>query len=198
VNKRLILIALIAIPLLRIIATYTVFSQTSDEPAHIAAGFEWLTTGRYDLDAEHPPLARILFGVDAALSGAKPGGDYGPAIGNALLERDGRYLRNLAAARAGNLPFFLLALGIVGLWTRRLFGDAAALIALALSLRSWVTPAWPRPTWPPQPRRSPLSTSSRDGWSSRRGGTPFFSPSPAVPDCCRSFRSSSFFRWRRW
>jgi hypothetical protein len=132
VSKRLAVIALIAIPLLRIIATYAVFSQTSDEPIHIIAGLQWLTTGNYDLDIEHPPLARIAFGVDSALHGAKLGNGNPLEIANALLERDGRYLRNLAAARAGNLPFFLLALAIVGLWTRRLFGDAAALAALAL------------------------------------------------------------------
>jgi hypothetical protein len=132
VSKRLAVIALIAIPLLRILSTYAVFSQTSDEPTHVATGLQWLTTGTYDLDIEHPPLARIAFGVDAALNGAKVGSGSVMEIGNALPERDGRYLRNLAAARAGNLPFFLLAITIVGVWTRRLFGDAAALIALAL------------------------------------------------------------------
>jgi hypothetical protein len=132
VNKRLLIAALIAIPLLRIIATYAVFSQTSDEPFHIAAGLQWLTTGQYDLDIEHPPLARIAFGIDAALHGAKLGSGDPVEIGNALLERDGGYIRNLAAARAGNLPFFLLTLAVVGWWTRRLFGHAAALIALAL------------------------------------------------------------------
>lgn len=131
-NKRLLIAALIAIPLLRIIATYAVFSQTSDEPFHVAAGLEWLTTGTYDRDVEHPPLARIAFGIDAALHGAKLGSGDIVGIGNALLWRNGRYVRNLAAARAGNLPFFLLALVMVGVWTRRLFGDAAALIALAL------------------------------------------------------------------
>lgn len=131
-NKRLLIAILIAIPLLRIIATYAVFSQTSDEPVHVATGVEWLTTGRYDLDVEHPPLARIAFGVDAALHGAKLGSGNTTEMGNALLERNGRYVRNLAAARAGNLPFFLIALVVVGLWTRRLFGDSAALIALAL------------------------------------------------------------------
>ena len=131
-NRRLLIAALIAIPLLRIIATYAVFSQTSDEPIHIATGVEWLTTGKYELDIEHPPLARIAFGIDAALHGAKLGSGNTTEMGNALLQRDGHYVRNLAAARAGNLPFFLLALAVVGLWTRRMFGDVAALIALAL------------------------------------------------------------------
>lgn len=71
-NKRLLIAELIAIPLLRIIATNAVFSQTSDEPIHIATGLEWLTTGKYDLDVEHRPLARIAFGsfASATLSAA--------------------------------------------------------------------------------------------------------------------------------
>ena len=131
-SKALLLAALIALPVLRIASTYRVFSQTADEPFHIAAGIQWLTTNRYDLDAEHPPLARAMFALDARLHGANPSGGDAVSIGNDLLERGDRYRRNLFGARAGNLPFFFLGLAIVGLWTRRLFGDAAALLSLAL------------------------------------------------------------------
>jgi 4-amino-4-deoxy-L-arabinose transferase-like glycosyltransferase len=131
-SKALLLAALIALPVLRIASTYRVFSQTADEPFHVAAGFQWLTTNRYDLDAEHPPLARAMFALDARLHGANPAGGDAVSIGNDLLERDDRYRRNLFGARAGNLPFFLLGTAIVGLWTRRLFGDGAALLSLAL------------------------------------------------------------------
>ena len=41
-------------------------------------------------------------------------------------------MRNLAAARAGNLPFFLLALFVVFAWTRRIAGAAAGVVAAAL------------------------------------------------------------------
>ncbi|HVE70819.1 MAG TPA: glycosyltransferase family 39 protein [Thermoanaerobaculia bacterium] len=54
------------------------------------------------------------------------------ARGNQLFWRDGNYLRNLALARAGNLPFFLLGLLVVFAWTRRVAGETAALIAAAL------------------------------------------------------------------
>ncbi|HXH38707.1 MAG TPA: glycosyltransferase family 39 protein [Thermoanaerobaculia bacterium] len=131
-SKALLVLALIALPLLRIASTFGVFSQTYDEPLHIASGFQWLTTNRYDLDAEHPPLARVILALDSALSGVKTGGDDALSIGNALLERDDHYRRNLFGARAGNLLFFLLGAAIVGLWTRRLFGDGAALVSLAL------------------------------------------------------------------
>jgi 4-amino-4-deoxy-L-arabinose transferase-like glycosyltransferase len=126
------LVFLIALPILRIVSTYRVFSQTNDEPFHVAAGFQWLTTQRYDLDPEHPPLARAFLAIDAALSDAQPEGAGSLSIGNSILERNSRYRRNLFGARVGNLPFFLLGLAIVGLWTRRLFGDVAALIAIAL------------------------------------------------------------------
>jgi 4-amino-4-deoxy-L-arabinose transferase-like glycosyltransferase len=131
-SKALLLAALITLPVLRIASTYRVFSQTADEPFHIAAGFQWLTTSRYDLDAEHPPLARAAFALDARLHGATPNGGDAVSIGNDLLARDDRYRRNLFGSRSGNLPFFLLGLAIVGLWTRRLFGDSAALLSLAL------------------------------------------------------------------
>jgi 4-amino-4-deoxy-L-arabinose transferase-like glycosyltransferase len=126
------LLALIALPLLRIASTYRVFSQTADEPFHIAAGFQWLTSYDYDLDPEHPPLARAAFALDSVLNGATMEGGDAVSVGNALLQRNDRYRRNLFGARAGNLPFFILGLSIVGLWTRSLFGDSAALIAMAL------------------------------------------------------------------
>jgi 4-amino-4-deoxy-L-arabinose transferase-like glycosyltransferase len=131
-RKAFFLVLLIALPVLRIVSTYRVFSQTSDEPFHIAAGFQWLTSNRYDLDREHPPLARIAFGIDSAVSGAMPDGFDMGSIGNSLLERGSRYRRNLFNARLGNLPFFLLGLAVVGLWTRRLCGDAATLVGMAL------------------------------------------------------------------
>lgn len=131
-SKGLLLVVLVALPVLRIVSTYRIFSQTVDEPFHIAAGFQWLTTDRYDLDREHPPLARIALAIDAVVNGARPDSGDAFTVGRSILERNGRYQRNLFAARAGNMPFFLLGLAVVGLWTKRLFGDAAALVAMAL------------------------------------------------------------------
>jgi 4-amino-4-deoxy-L-arabinose transferase-like glycosyltransferase len=115
--------------IVRIAATYGVFSQTVDEPIHVAAGHQWLHEGRYDLDIEHPPLARILFALDSRNAGAE--GDR-VQRGNQLFARGGRYVRNLALARAGNLPFFLLALFVVWAWTRRVAGEVAGVAAAAL------------------------------------------------------------------
>ena len=130
------LIALVGI--LRLVSTYRVFSQTIDEPIHIAAGFEWLSSDHYALDPEHPPLARILFALGARLEGA-PWRDeivtdplQRAPRGNELLYRDDRYQHNLALARLGNVPFFLLGLLAVFGWSRRLFGPVTALLAAAL------------------------------------------------------------------
>jgi 4-amino-4-deoxy-L-arabinose transferase-like glycosyltransferase len=126
-----VLLSLLAV--LRIASTWRVFSQTIDEPIHVATGFQWLSEGKYDLDVEHPPLPRILFALDAYVSGAKVNlADFRVERGNTLLYRNGEYRRNLVAARAGNLPFFLLGCAAVFLWARRLGGDAAGVVAVAL------------------------------------------------------------------
>ncbi|HEX6096427.1 MAG TPA: hypothetical protein VF432_08905 [Thermoanaerobaculia bacterium] len=127
----LLLLAVLAVA--RLVSTYRVFSQTVDEPTHVVCGFEWLTTPGYSLDPEHPPLARILFGLGAAAEGAR----WRPELprvdrGTDLLFRGEAYQRNLFVARLGNLPFFLLGLFAVWGWTRRLFGTEVALVAVAL------------------------------------------------------------------
>ena len=130
-SRKALWVLLVAVPVLRIVSTYRVFSQTNDEPFHVAAGYQWLTTPGYDLDPEHPPLARLFLAVDAVASGATPSGAGALSIGNSILERNSSYRRNLFGARLGNLPFFLLSLLIVGLWTKRLFGNTAAIVAVA-------------------------------------------------------------------
>lgn len=124
---------LVVVAVVRLATTYRVFSQTVDEPTHVACGFEWLTTRGYALDPEHPPLARIAFALGAKLDGARWREDLGRVQrGTELLYRDDSYRRNLFLARLGNLPFFLVGLVAVWAWTRRLFGDPAAIVAAAL------------------------------------------------------------------
>jgi 4-amino-4-deoxy-L-arabinose transferase-like glycosyltransferase len=52
--------------------------------------------------------------------------------GNEILHAQSRYSRNLALARLGVIPFFLLAIAVVWVWTRRLYGESAALVAVLL------------------------------------------------------------------
>jgi hypothetical protein len=132
-RERLLIALLVLVAVLRVVSTYRVFSETVDEPYHVGSGLEWLTTRHYDLEPEHPPLARGLFALGARMEGVKllDSGDR-LAVGNAILYSNEHYSRNLALARAGNLPFLIVALVIVAVWTRRLFGGKAAMIAVAL------------------------------------------------------------------
>ena len=130
-----VLAALIAVGSLRIAATWRVFSQTFDEPAHIACGMEWLDRGTYQREAQHPPLARVAAALPLYLRGLhdspRPDPEIFPA-GNDILHYGNRYAENLAAARAGVLPFFWLACLGVFFWSRRLAGTWPALAAVLL------------------------------------------------------------------
>src|ERR1043166_6964439 len=117
--QRLVLALIVGVALPRVAATYGVFCQTADEPVHIAAGYEWLTSNHYDVDRSHPPLARAASAVWPLLTGA---------TADELLFHGGHYLRNLAGCRAPNLIFFLIAMVVVFLWSRSIV--AVALFSL--------------------------------------------------------------------
>src|SRR3954447_9589869 len=70
-HARTIALAAVLFASLRIVATYTVFSQTMDEPAHIAAGIEWLDKKTYTWESQHPPLARIAAALGPFLLGSR-------------------------------------------------------------------------------------------------------------------------------
>jgi len=109
------------------------FGQTWDEPAHLAAGMQWFAQGRYDYDPQHPPLARVAIALGPRLFGATSHGQ--PTMwteGNTILLDSGPYTRTLLLARLGVLPFFLLLVGLTWGWTRSLYGDAAAVLAVLL------------------------------------------------------------------
>ncbi len=122
-----------ALGVARIVATYPVFSQTTDEPAHVAAGMEWLQRGSYTFEPLHPPLARVSVALGPYLSGRRLSGTAKMwKQGDDILMQPGRYEHVLALARLGVLPFFLLAAFLVWDWTRRRYGDASAILATAL------------------------------------------------------------------
>lgn len=131
------LLALVAV--VRIISSYSLTSQAFDEPCHIAASIELLARHTYKLDPVHPPLARIAIGLPLYLAGERYPKLSIPDqkityhdVGNAILSNSGHYARNLALARLGVLPFFLLATAIVFLWARREYGDFAGVMSVAL------------------------------------------------------------------
>jgi hypothetical protein len=118
----------------RIVSTYYVFSQTVDEPNHVASGMEWLDRGVYTVNPEQPPLGNVAVAFLPFLNGTRypaAGGDW-VQVGNQILGYRDQYLRNLALARLGVLPFFALATAIVWVWSRRVFGSMTALVSILL------------------------------------------------------------------
>jgi 4-amino-4-deoxy-L-arabinose transferase-like glycosyltransferase len=126
--------------LVRVVQTYPVTAQGFDEPCHVSSGLELLDKGTYNLDPYNTPLARIAIGLPLRLAGVRyprllpdnPNSRNYNYVGNQILNESGHYMRNLELARAGILPFLVLSVVVVFLWTRREFGDLAALMSVAL------------------------------------------------------------------
>jgi hypothetical protein len=113
-----------------VVSTYPVFSQTWDEPATLATGLEWLSTGRYAYEAEHPPLARIAAALGPWLRGEHALGNRSMYDeGRALLGEGAHYRRTLFLARLGMLPFFWLLLAGCAAWGDRVAGSRGAALA---------------------------------------------------------------------
>lgn len=126
-------LALIALSMLRIASTWTVFSATVDEPMHVSAGLQLYTQHVYTYQPENPPLPRLVFSFIPWLAGM----DFDPKreVPEQLLRvfySDGRYETNLALARCGNLVFFLIASLATWWWARRELGDVGGFIATLL------------------------------------------------------------------
>jgi hypothetical protein len=141
-NRRAALVAslFVALAVARVMATYPRFSQTFDEPVHVAMGLEWLDRGTYTLELQHPPLGRVFDALLLRLDGQHypPGPnvltDPGVPIrkGNAIFGAQDDYQRNLTLARIGVLPFLLLAAFVVFHWTRSIANTESAVAAVAL------------------------------------------------------------------
>jgi hypothetical protein len=123
---------LTAIGILRIVSTYHVFNHTIDEGAHLACGIQWFQ-GTYTYDQKHTPLARVSVALLPYLDGVR---GYGNASywdeGVLVLSSGGHYWRNLTLARIGVLPYFVLVIAVIFLWTRRVYGYATALAAAGI------------------------------------------------------------------
>lgn len=118
--------------LVRIVATYPIYSHTFDEPNHLAAGLEWWS-GKYTYDVHHPPLARVAIAFGPYVFGARSTGQRSVWREASAVLRTGRgYTANLTLARIGVLPFFLLACLVVWWWGRRVGGERAGAFAVAL------------------------------------------------------------------
>jgi hypothetical protein len=126
-------VGLVLLAAVRIVSTYTVFSHTFDEPAHIACGMEWIEKRAYTYETQHPPLARVMTAVLPKLAGAR-GADQKSMWdeGLAILFREGKEDHTLALARAGILPFFWIACWIAYSCARWISGRGAAAVAAVL------------------------------------------------------------------
>ncbi|MBV9727602.1 MAG: glycosyltransferase family 39 protein, partial [Gammaproteobacteria bacterium] len=116
--------------------SWRVYSNTWDEPEHLAAGIELLDRGKYEYDTEHPPLGRVFLAIGPYLAGAHSYGTpppEGTPEGLHILYAKGAYWRDLTLARLGMLPFLALLLFTTWLWARRLLpSEGAALLAVLL------------------------------------------------------------------
>jgi hypothetical protein len=117
-------------------STWRVYSNTWDEPEHLAAGIELLDRGRYEYDTEHPPVARIFMALGPYLAGAHSYGTPPPdgvQEGVDILYTDGHYDTFLTLARLGTLPWLAVLLLATWFWARRLTGsEGEALLAVLL------------------------------------------------------------------
>ncbi len=116
-------------------STARVFSGTVDEPAHIAAGMQWLTTDRYDYDLQHPPIGRVAAALGPYLHGVR--GVQAAAIydeGAAILGGGQHYVSTLASARHGELIFLILLAAGVWAWGVRLAGEIGGLGATLFTI----------------------------------------------------------------
>jgi len=123
---------LIGVGITRIISTYHVFNHTIDEGAHLACGIQWFQN-LYTYDPKHTPIARISIALLPYLNGVRGYGN--PSFwdeGVLVLSSGGHYWRNLTLARVGVLPYFVLGIVVIFLWTRRVYGYTTALIAAGI------------------------------------------------------------------
>ena len=133
---RMALALLILLACLLSAGTWRVYSNTWDEPEHLAAGIELLDRGKYEYDTEHPPIARALMALGPYLAGARSFGTPPPdgtQEGVDILYTGGHYDLYLTLARLGTLPFLVVLLFSTWLWARRLTASSGeALLAVLL------------------------------------------------------------------
>jgi len=130
----------------RICASYHELSQTMDEADHLSTGMQLVQYGSYTLEPIHPPLARACIAALPYLDGSRLNADTAmlnqrpvssdetnyiySGLGNDILYGQGNYWRTLTLARLGVLPFYLLSVFILWVWTKKLFGEQTAFFAV--------------------------------------------------------------------
>lgn len=130
-------IVLIAIFIARVASTYGVITNVVDSPWHIAAGLDYLRTGEYNYEPQHPPLARVVVAALPFWLEDLTLGKFSSVWANDWANKPlDFYWRTLALARAGNLLFAIPLLLCIFVWGRTLFGPAAGLVGLLAASNS--------------------------------------------------------------
>lgn len=119
-------------------------SPIVDEIPHIGSGFSYIDRGDFRLNPEHPPLAKDLAGLAAKITGASGETAYADrhwtedingqwGFGRQFIFNSGNDATALVrSARLPQLIFFILLAIVVFVWTKKLYGPPAAVIALFL------------------------------------------------------------------
>jgi hypothetical protein len=115
-------------------------TQTWDEGIHISAGYAYLTRGDYSWNMEHPPLAKLMSALAvSALHPDPPDRGAGWAKHDQVQMGLDFLYRNrvppdsiLLAARSASILLTVLFALALAWWTKRRFGAAAGLLAVAL------------------------------------------------------------------
>jgi len=119
---------------IRTAATYPVLTDTLDEAWHISAGLDYLRTGSYDYEPQHPPLGRLaVASLPYWFADLKLGPFEDPWSGDWIEKDLDFYWRALTLARVGNLPFGVLLILVTFFWSRDLFGEHAGLVAALIA-----------------------------------------------------------------
>ncbi len=117
-------------------------SQTTDEGAHLAAGYSYLIKKDFRLNREHPPLIKQMAAIPLVLLGQQVEKPFDTAAWNNgdqwAVAQDLLYRNTVPADRlllVGRLSTMLLSL-VLGLylfkWARELFGSGVATLSLLL------------------------------------------------------------------
>ena len=117
-------------------------SQTIDEAMHLAAGYSYLAKRDFRIEPQNPPLIKELLALPLFLAYRLP---FNPdpqqwrdadgfSIGRDLLYKSTIPAdQMLAWSRLPNLLFGVLLVALTGWWAYRLWGNRAALLAMALA-----------------------------------------------------------------
>src|SRR3989344_1197456 len=142
--SKLAAILIVAISIILMVASLWNDAPIVDEIPHIGSGYSYIATGDFRLNPEHPPLAKDLAGLSLKILGIQDQPAFDSRFwredingqwefGKKLIFGSGNDANILVRfAKIPELIFFLLSTLIIFVWTKKLYGHLAALIALFL------------------------------------------------------------------